>query len=177
MRTFIGIDPGAQGGIAVISAGKAEAYPVSGMTLLQQWDILRRFKWPEPESQTASAVIEKNTGYAVGRKDSPTHGYGPPGSMMYSFGASFGGLRAFLIAAAIPFEEISPQRWQGAFGLKRLKGETRTTWKGRLKAVAQRLFPDLRVTLATSDALLMAEFRRRQQLPGATRRRKSVLFS
>ena len=36
-------------------------------------------------------------------------------------------------------------------------GETPTQWKNKLKAEAQRLFPDIRVTLKTADALLILE--------------------
>jgi hypothetical protein len=54
-------------------------------------------------------------------------------------------------------ELITPQKWQKKLGLGTSKGLTPTQWKNKLKAEAQRLFPDIRVTLKTADALLILE--------------------
>lgn len=48
-------------------------------------------------------------------------------------------------------------------GKKKIGGESETQWKNRLKAKAQQLFPQQEVTLATADALLIAEFGRRKR--------------
>ena len=83
---------------------------------------------------------------------------------MFKFGMSYGGLRMALTAAQIPFESATPQNWQKSLGIgKKGKTETRTSFKNRLKAKAQQLFPNLKVTLATSDALLLAEYCRRKR--------------
>ena len=69
-----------------------------------------------------------------------------------------------LIAAGIPFEEVIPRTWQKGVGITpRGKGETKTRFKNRLKAKASQLFPKVNVTLATADALLIAEFCRRKR--------------
>ena len=63
--------------------------------------------------------------------------------------------------------EITPQAWQKELGLgtsKRSKGATpaansiaKREWKSKLKAESQRRFPEIKVTLANADALLILE--------------------
>jgi hypothetical protein len=100
-------------------------------------------------------AIEKVSGY-IGEEH--------PGSAMFSFGVSFGKLLMALTAAEIPFQEVAPQKWQSLYSMKREKKEPKGNWKNRLKEVATRLFPDHKVTLAVSDALLLAEYARRTHL-------------
>lgn len=154
MPTFIGVDPGASGGLAVLATGlDAYACPMPA-TERDIWEYLRD-EAASAEGPVA-AVIEKVGGYT---------GQGQPGSAMFKFGASYGRLCMALCAAGIPYEEITPQTWQKAMGIpprKNREGETKTAWKNRLKSHAQRLFPKLSVTLATADAILIAEFCRRK---------------
>jgi hypothetical protein len=143
---YLGIDPGKSGGIAFI--GESEIL-VSKM-LDTESDIchcLSTVQYP------VKAMIEKVGGYRAGREQR--------GSAMFNFGMNYGGLRMALIALEIPFEEVTPKRWQKAFGLFRAKTETNTQWKNRAKAKAQQLFPEITITLATADALLIAEYCRR----------------
>ena len=73
-------------------------------------------------------------------------------------------LRGFLIAKRVRFEDKKTAEWCKGLNIPgKRKNETRTQWKNRLKARAQQLFPDLTVTLAISDALLIAEFCRRRE--------------
>lgn len=80
----------------------------------------------------------------------------------FTFGWGYGGLRMALLALGIPFNEVRPRAWQQQLGIpKRGKSEDNTHWKNRLKIRAQELFPTVKVTLATADALLLAEYCRR----------------
>jgi Holliday junction resolvasome RuvABC endonuclease subunit len=80
----------------------------------------------------------------------------------FKFGVNYGIVRMALTAAGIPFEEVTPQAWQKALGIThRKKTETPSEWKNRLRARAQQLFPSVSLTLATADALLIAEYCRR----------------
>lgn len=100
------------------------------------------------------AIVEQVNGY-VGDG-------GNPGSAMFKFGSNYGQVLMALTAASVPFETITPARWQRGLGVPpRKKGETKSEFKNRLKAMAQRLFPQVVVTLATADALLIAEYCRR----------------
>jgi hypothetical protein len=68
-------------------------------------------------------------------------------------------LQAVLTALRVPYERVRPQAWQKAMGCL-TKGD-----KNVSKRRAQELFPSLKVTHATADALLIAEFNRRTARP------------
>ena len=150
-RVYIGIDPGKSGGLAACAwDGKIVAVKMPA-TERDVWDWFVQIRGVD-----CFAVIEKVGGYMPG-------GRGNIGSAMFNFGASYGGLRMALIAAGIPFEAITPGVWQRALGISpRKKTESKGAWKNRLKAKAQQLFPKLNVTLATADALLIAEYAKRK---------------
>ncbi|NDA10096.1 MAG: hypothetical protein EBZ07_04525, partial [Verrucomicrobia bacterium] len=57
---------------------------------------------------------------------------------------------------------VRPQKWQSFLSLGTSDGN-KTKWKNKLKAKAQNLYPDLDVTLAISDALLLLEYGRKTE--------------
>jgi hypothetical protein len=59
---------------------------------------------------------------------------------------------------------VPPKKWQQALGLGSAKDLTKTQWKNKLKNKAQQLYPQIKVTLATADALLIYEAARRNLL-------------
>lgn len=146
---YIGVDPGESGGLVCLSPNNAAYLVKMPPTERDISDWFRR--WLDKDIR---AVIEKVGGYT---------GSGQPGSAMFKFGASYGGLRMALVAAGIPFEEVTPQKWQRALGITpKKKEQSKTQWKNRLKAVAQQLFPHVIITLATADAILIAEYCKRK---------------
>jgi hypothetical protein len=151
MKAFMGIDPGMSGGLVCIQEdGEVDAI---GMPATEK-DIWSWFDCNDVGCGDTFAMIEKVGGFIKGNPRT--------GSSMFKFGLSVGFLRGCLTAAAIPFEEVPPQRWQKALGVKpRGANETPTHWKNRLKARAQQLFPEAKVTLYTADAFLIAEYCRR----------------
>jgi len=83
-------------------------------------------------------------------------------SSTFKFGRGYGFLRGCLVALGIPFEDVTPQTWMRALNVPpRRKNETKAQFKQRLRGVAQQLFPSEKITLATADALLIAEYCRR----------------
>lgn len=82
-------------------------------------------------------------------------------SSAFTFGRSYGFLRGLLVGLTIPFEEVSPQRWQSEFGL-RMKGKKLahgdTEKHNAIKGKAQQFFPHLKVTHAKAAALLICEY-------------------
>lgn len=143
--TYIGIDPGNSGGISTISLNLCSATKFAGMTERDVWDIIS-----ELASGNVHLFIE--------------HVHSMPGqgvASMFNFGKHYGMLRGMVIASQIPFESVQPLKWQTEFGLKKKKGETNTQKKNRHKAKAQELFPTLKITHATADAILIAEYGRR----------------
>lgn len=156
-RYYLGIDPGASGGLAVIEVedGSSVIKVVAAPMPPTEADI---WKWISQGKNLSFAVIEKVGGYVGGA--------GQPGSAMFKFGQNYGSLRMALIAAGIPFQEVTPQMWQKEVGMGGKKsGEEKGAWKNRIKAKAQQLFPVLTagsVTLKTADALLIAMYCRQK---------------
>lgn len=146
---YIGIDPGTSGGIGVIDLRDDPVYvahPFKNINLY--W--LAAFIEDYGDTMSAVAMIEK------------VHAMPGQGVVStFNFGMSFGMLEGFLIGAGVPYERVTPQKWQKGYGLYKKPGETKTEKKNRHKALAQELFPDLKITHATADALLIAEYARR----------------
>ena len=147
MNIIIGIDPGANGAIAWIDNGKpcVEKMPD---TLLDLWELIAdidRESAIKGNPLRAKAYIEQVA-------SSPQMGV----VSAFSFGRGYGNLEMALTAAGIPFERVRPQVWQKALGCM-TKGNKNVT-----KRKAQELFPSLKITHATADALLIAEYGSRQ---------------
>jgi hypothetical protein len=85
-------------------------------------------------------------------------GKAQPGSAMFKFGEHFGFIKGVVQTLGMRLELVRPQVWQKAFGLGTASAcASKTVWKNKLKAEAQRRFPHLNVTLKTADALLILE--------------------
>lgn len=136
MKITVGIDPGANGGIAWIVDGKACVEKMPD-TLLDLCDLIRDI-----------ASLGDCKAYLESVSSSPQMGV----CSSFSFGRGYGNLEMALTAAGIPFERVRPQVWQKALGCM-TKGD-----KNVSKRRAQELFPDRKITHATADALLIAYY-------------------
>ena len=138
--TVIGCDPGVNGGIAWITDGKpcVEKMPD---TLQDLWELLRDIA----SEGECHAYLEQVS-------SSPQMGV----VSAFTFGNGFGHLEMALTAAGIPFARIRPQVWQKELGCL-TKGDKNVT-----KRKAQELFPSIKATHATSDALLIAHYGTKQ---------------
>lgn len=76
----------------------------------------------------------------------------------FTFGQSYGALEMLLTACRVPFERITPAKWQASMRC-RSKGDKNVT-----KRRAQELFPEIKVTHKIADALLLAKLAS-QQIP------------
>ena len=79
-------------------------------------------------------------------------------SAAFAFGENYGSWRTAIAMRGIPLEEVLPQAWQRLV-CPHIEG-TGAERKRALKDEAQRRFPDVRVTLSNSDALLISEYAR-----------------
>lgn len=150
---YLGVDPGRSGGVVSIWNGRVRSLSLK----CTENDLWHWLNSNEISGHPCFAYVELVTGYVGGPRE---HN---PGSSMFKFGTSYGILQMGLIAAEIPFELVSAQTWQKAFGIKKHKGEKDNLWKNRLKSLAQHLFPQEAVTLSTADAFLIAEYCRRKR--------------
>lgn len=78
----------------------------------------------------------------------------------------WGLLRGILFAYHVRFEDLSAAQWQTPMKLIMPKGTSPTVKKNKHKAMAQRLFPEVKITHGNADSLLIAEHGRRQYLKG-----------
>ena len=84
---------------------------------------------------------------------------GQGGMAMFTFGKGLGHLEMALLSLGIKTNEVTPQKWQKHFQLgSSTKCASKTEWKNKLKAKAQQLFPNEKVTLKTADALLIYQY-------------------
>ena len=151
---IVGIDPGESGGIAWFSAdGNLSAKKYAGHTEADIVELLHL----NVSGLPSFAFIEQ-VGANRGKGDRPQGA-----SSMFTFGRNYGFWRGVLSALRIPFEEVRPQVWLPAMGLRGRQDESQTEKKKRHKQLAQQLFPGVHITHATADAILLAEYCRRVQ--------------
>ncbi len=148
MKTTIGIDPGVNGGIAWITDGKpcVEKMPD---TLLDLWELFNDIM---SSCVSAGTDWRDSKAYIEHVHSSPQMGV----KSAFTFGQGYGRLEMALTCASIPFERVRPQAWQKALGCL-TKGD-----KNVSKRRAQELYPQLKITHATADALLIATYGTRQ---------------
>lgn len=154
-RIVIGIDPGALGGIAVVDL-EGNVIDVRKMPETPQdiLDHLRKYGSTDMFGNDCVCYMEKV-------------GTGMPGQSSKAtatFARHNGHLEMALLALGIKTNEATPQKWQKHYQLGKSSDYGKTEWKNRLKACAQRLFPKEKVTLAVADALLIAEYGRKQEV-------------
>jgi len=138
---YVGIDPGKGGGLAALD-DEGRVVWVAAMPATER-DLLDALG--ELGEHRSAAVIEFV-------RASPQMGV----VSAWTFGVGYGGLRMALTATHIPFDEVVPRKWQDAMRC-RTGGD-----KNISKRRAQELFPDVKkITHATADALLLAEYCRR----------------
>tara|TARA_B100000959_G_C14909023_1_gene594306 strand:+ start:722 stop:1171 length:450 start_codon:yes stop_codon:yes gene_type:complete len=140
MSTYMmGIDPGKSGGIALIPLDDRDDLPIAtSMSRLTEREIT---DWICSENVTRCYLESVHSMPGQGVKS------------MFTFGQSYGFIRGVLIARHIPFETVTPLKWQTALRC-RSKGDKNIT-----KARAQELFPMIdKITHATADSLLIAEY-------------------
>jgi hypothetical protein len=146
---FVGIDVGKDGGIAIIN--EQGVVLRAGRMPETDADLLAAIFWVQMEMPLipCRALLEKVHA-------SPQMGV----TSAFTFGGWYRACRMALTAAKIPFDEVSPMRWQRR--LECLSGGDKNVTKAR----AQQLFPAVKVTHYIADALLLAEFARRLRTDG-----------
>lgn len=141
---YIGIDPGKNGGIAVISDNGdiISLHTFSEETIVE---VLHNHK-------DCKCILEKVNAM-------PGQGV----VSMFNFGMNFGFIQGVLKSNEIPFELIPPQKWKKEFSV--------TKDKNTSIDVAKRLFPNVNLKATDrckkdhdglAESLLMAEYARRK---------------
>ena len=154
---FLGCDPGQSGGICIMN-------DETGELTLHKMPVIEK----EIDLQSLFAIfyqLPNEPVFCMLEKVSAMPGQGV--SSMFKFGRSYGMVEAMIAANKIPYELVTPQRWQRTMhaGI-----EKKIPTKKRSKMAAMRLFPS-QTFLATErskkphdgfmDAALLAEYARR----------------
>lgn len=146
---YLGIDPGLSGGFAAVDRLGNPCILPRKMPDTER-DVFLFFRSQFQASLTAGLVRAMLEHVSA----SPQMGV----TSAFTFGKGYGGLRMALLAVGMPFDEVSPIRWQNAMSCR--TGGDKNVSKRR----AQELFPNISVTHAIADALLIAEYGRRLHL-------------
>lgn len=145
---YIGIDPGNNGGIAVVN---------------RFGDLVDTQKMPSTPLDIYDYLYE----LASGEEDVccclEDVGHGLPGQSSKAtatFARHNGHLEMALLVLGIPTVTVTPQKWMKYYQIGKASDyKNKSAWKNKLKAKAQALFPNYqKLTLCTSDAALLANY-------------------
>jgi hypothetical protein len=143
----MGIDPGASGGLVISDNDEIHVVRFKNET---PHDIAAWLAMYSPMlgfTENVRAVFEK------------VHAMPSQGVVStFSFGESVGMIKGLLTAYKIPYVEVTPQKWVKSYGMSKGKFESITDWKNRLKAKAQEMYPDMKITLDVADAILIMHY-------------------
>lgn len=148
-KTIIGIDPGASGGIAIHSKGFAKAYKMPPTI-----KTLNEFFIEAKETYEDILVLKEVVSAWAGSEDDA-------GGKKFNINKMLKQqttIEVLLEINGFRYVDIYPISWQTRLGLKP-KGDkrTKTQKKASYKEFAQNCFPEVKVTLATSDALCLVQ--------------------
>ena len=143
-RVFIGIDPGIKGGIAFIYNDTYHATPT-----------------PSTVSEMANELITlKNMGPTLPMYCAIELVHSFPGqgvASTFKFGMNYGQWLGILATLKIPYIQVTPHKWMKWHGSMPKDKKDR---KNHIKHLAQQRFPEADITLATADAMLIANYMR-----------------
>ena len=136
----IGIDPGVNGGVAIIENGHIDVTACPD-TVKDMADYLKNAKW---DCIDMFCIIERV-------HSMPGNGV----ASTFKFGMNYGQWLGILASLNVPYKEVTPQMWMKYYGSLPKDKKAR---KNRLKHLAQSLYPNVKVTLKTADAILIANY-------------------
>ena len=140
----IGIDPGVNGGVAIIDdtwKDRAIEAVKCPDTIKDMADHLNLHCY---DNIKTLCIIEK------------VHSFPGQGvRSVFTFGKNYGQWLGILASHDIPYKEVPPQTWMKHYGaMPRDRGQR----KRHLKHLAQSLYPSIKVTLYNADAILLANY-------------------
>lgn len=157
-ETILSIDPGKLGGFALwLPTGiSVQAMPDT------EGDIIDYLKHCTlvAEGSNRIAIMEEQRGFTPqGEK-----GFKMAGANMFTFGQGYGHLKGGLQMAGWRLELVNPKTWQSGLSLGSAKRHpSKTAWKNHCKQRAQALYPGIKLTLQTCDAILIMEWYLKQR--------------
>jgi hypothetical protein len=152
---MIAIDPGAKGGI------------VTTRSLGQQGESVTAISMPKTDRDVFLALQPQASDERVAYLEELIKfaGRNMPSSSMAVYAANWGFIKGVLTALKFRIVLVHPKKWQAALGLGGSKSHaSQTAWKHHLQNRAEQLFPNIKVTQNTADALLIYEAARQGKI-------------
>lgn len=158
INCVIGIDPGANGGIAVFIPGNSVKVAKMPKDITELSDFLKYYN----ENYSPIVFLEK---LSVRPDDVAV---GPDGKQnmgkmfrIQKLMANYEHLKALIEVAGVPYVMVHPMTWQTKLKLRvRGQQEEKADRKRRYASKAAELYPGVNVTLWNADALLIMHFGR-----------------
>lgn len=167
---YIGVDPGESGGIVAIWGDTIVTTPMlesegaicNWLTRLKRL-VLRKHT---QQAHKGNALGQPLIACIEEQQPRPTYFTDNGGQKTHSILRStcilYGNYRmmvGILTALDIQVEKVLPRKWQKEIQAPtKLKTDSQHDWKKKLKTFAETLYPEIKVTLAISDALLLCEY-------------------
>ena len=143
-RVFIGIAPGKMGGVAFIYNDNYNVAQCPN-TVSEMADELILLNDMAPDIQKYAIIEQVHSMPKQGVKS------------VFTFGQGYGQWLGILATLKIPYIQVSPHKWMKWYpAVPKIKKDR----KNHLKHLAQQRFPDVKITLATADAMLIANYLR-----------------
>ncbi len=142
----IGIDPGGHGSLAFIDdRGRLVVHKTAGEISMRDC-ALDALVGVSPEQ--CIAYIELIGGFVRGNPC--------PGSTMFKMGKNAGYWEGLFAGLGVRVQLVRPQVWQA--GIPGAAGQEKPQRKRAIRDHAQRLYPSVKVTLETADAIMITDF-------------------
>lgn len=161
INCVIGVDPGANGGLAVFIPGQN----VKVVKMPKDVTELRDFFAYYAENYRPIVFLEK---LSVRPDDVTAEGGKPNMGKLYRIQklmANYEHLKATIETTVIPFVMVHPGKWSAYLGLRIVRKfgpkETKQERKERYKEYAQKCYPGIKATLWNADALNIMHFGRK----------------
>ena len=149
-KVFIGIDPGKGGGVGIIN---------------EEDKTSKSFKFVPELAELSTMIGAVVNGYSTDEiclYIEHVHSF-PTDSRpaAFSFGRNLGQWEGIIANHELEIKTVAPRTWQEHYDVPVIKDKyERKRW---LKEIAQTMFPDIKVTLAISDALLIVNYAKEMQ--------------
>jgi hypothetical protein len=147
-RIYIGIDPGKGGGIGFIynDISYCRKCPTTIQDMAEEIKVCLELA-PDIQKFAVIEAVHSWTGQGV--------------KSVWTFAENYGNWLGILAALDVPYTQVSPQKWMKTYGSLPKEKKDR---KNKLKHLAQQRFPNLKITLATSDAMLLANYLKQKHI-------------
>ena len=150
---YYGIDAGSSGGLARIVDENIKLWSFEDHTIPEMVGLFHLVFQDQDLSAARKVMLEKLQ---------PLPSFLRGGRASWVLAQSYATIKTLLSVHNMAYEEVRPAIWQKEFGLVVKKSKKRIDKKKLNREKAQALFPGIMgITLATSDALLIAEYNRR----------------